>query len=268
MAGKRTRKAAAEETMVDVTAIGVPHPKSSMEESADALAGVEGALTGTKRKAQAAPVAAVGGSPPKKKSARAAATRPRSNSIERLVDVAGALLQDDIAPPGLDVPNPMAQVVAVEPIVPPAVAIAAAAAAAAPTGYRKAAPKAATRQPATKQPVVKLAAASATAPTAPAPSNMPPLNMPLDGSLASKKAQITYNPDIAMTKEQLTSWRREMRRVRNRESAAASRRKVRDRIEELEDELAVWKKRYCEVVSRLDQAQKQPPGGDSGRKSG
>ena len=73
MAGKRTRKAAAEETMVDVPAM--PPLKSSMEESADALAGVEGALTGTKRKAQAAPAAAVGGSSPKKKSAKAAATR-------------------------------------------------------------------------------------------------------------------------------------------------------------------------------------------------
>ena len=37
-----------------------------------------------------------------------------------------------------------------------------------------------------------------------------------------------------MTEKQLTQWRREMRRVRNREAAAASRKKVRDRIDDLE----------------------------------
>ncbi|KAL7461296.1 hypothetical protein ACHAXS_001714 [Conticribra weissflogii] len=68
----------------------------------------------------------------------------------------------------------------------------------------------------------------------------------------SKKGQIQYNPDVPMTKEQLTAWRREMRRVRNRESAAASRRKVRDRIEELEEEVGKWKKKYEEVMERLE----------------
>lgn len=47
-----------------------------------------------------------------------------------------------------------------------------------------------------------------------------------------------------------------MRRVRNRESAAASRRKVRDRIEELEEEVDVWKRRYEEAIRRLDAAEK------------
>lgn len=70
----------------------------------------------------------------------------------------------------------------------------------------------------------------------------------------SKKAQVTYNPEISMTKEQLTTWRREQRRVRNRESAAASRRKVRDRIGELEDEVDIWKRRYQEVMARLGQS--------------
>ena len=63
-----------------------------------------------------------------------------------------------------------------------------------------------------------------------------------------------------MTKEQLTSWRREMRRVRNRESAAASRRKVRDRIEELEEEVDVWKRRYEEAMARLGMAEKKMDG--------
>ncbi len=58
-----------------------------------------------------------------------------------------------------------------------------------------------------------------------------------------------------MSKEELTAWRREMRRVRNRESAAASRRKVRDRIEELEDEVKTWKERYAEVMVKLSEAE-------------
>ena len=65
------------------------------------------------------------------------------------------------------------------------------------------------------------------------------------------KQQIQYNPDISMSKEQLTAWRREMRRVRNRESAAASRAKVRDRITELETEVDVWKKRYQAALERM-----------------
>lgn len=48
-----------------------------------------------------------------------------------------------------------------------------------------------------------------------------------------------------------------MRRVRNRESAAASRRKVRDRIEELEEEVGVWKLRYEEAMRRLGEAQER-----------
>jgi len=71
-----------------------------------------------------------------------------------------------------------------------------------------------------------------------------------------------------MTKEQLTAWRREMRRVRNRESAAASRRKVRDRIDELEDEVAVWKKRYQEVLARLGQATGEDGGSGAGGSGG
>lgn len=43
--------------------------------------------------------------------------------------------------------------------------------------------------------------------------------------------------------------------MRNRESAAASRRKVRDRIEELEEEVDVWKKRYEEAMERLSRAE-------------
>ena len=166
--------------------------KSSMEESADALAGVEGALaTATDDKPAAEK------SSPKKKAK---------------VETTAA------------VPDPMAATTTAG-------------------GKKKkaAAAKATAKEPAKKdkEPAAD-AVAIAEAVTAAASS-----------SKADKKAQISYTPDVNMTKEQLTAWRREMRRVRNRESAAASRRKVRDRIEELEEEVNVWKKRYAEVMAKL-----------------
>ena len=67
----------------------------------------------------------------------------------------------------------------------------------------------------------------------------------------SKKTQIRYDPDVPMSKEQLAAWRREARRVRNRESAAASRQRIRDRITELEDEVGQWKAKYTQAMERL-----------------
>ena len=46
-----------------------------------------------------------------------------------------------------------------------------------------------------------------------------------------------YDPDVPITKQEATAWRREQRRVRNLESAVLSRQKTRDRIVELETEL-------------------------------
>jgi hypothetical protein len=66
-----------------------------------------------------------------------------------------------------------------------------------------------------------------------------------------KKTQIRYDPDVPMSKEQLAAWRREARRVRNRESAAASRQRIRNRINELEDEVGEWKTRYSQAMERL-----------------
>ena len=68
---------------------------------------------------------------------------------------------------------------------------------------------------------------------------------------AKKKTQIRYDPDVPMSKEQLAAWRREARRVRNRESAAASRHRIKSRITELEDEVADWKSKYAEAMERL-----------------
>ena len=50
-------------------------------------------------------------------------------------------------------------------------------------------------------------------------------------------------------------WRRECRRVRNRESAAASRARVRNRIQELEVEVEDWKTKYAQAVQRLEHLQ-------------
>jgi len=67
-----------------------------------------------------------------------------------------------------------------------------------------------------------------------------------------KKTQIRYDPEVPMNKDQLAAWRREARRVRNRESAAASRQRIRNRISDLEDEVGEWKEKYNHAVQRLD----------------
>jgi hypothetical protein len=54
-----------------------------------------------------------------------------------------------------------------------------------------------------------------------------------------------------MTKEETSAWRKEERRKRNRESAAASRQKTRDRITELEDEVNLWKSKFDEAARRI-----------------
>lgn len=79
-----------------------------------------------------------------------------------------------------------------------------------------------------------------------------------------KKAQIRYDPEIPMSKEQLAAWRREARRVRNRESAAASRARIRSRITELEDEVGEWKSKYSQAMERLKTLDK-PAGAQNNR---
>jgi hypothetical protein len=74
-----------------------------------------------------------------------------------------------------------------------------------------------------------------------------------DDNRNAKKAQIKYEPSVAMPKEQLAAWRREARRVRNRESAAASRQRIRDRIDELELEVTEWKSKYSEAMNRIQE---------------
>lgn len=69
------------------------------------------------------------------------------------------------------------------------------------------------------------------------------------------KPQMKYDPDIPMTKEEATAWRRDQRRKRNRESAAASRQRQRDRIDELELELNHWKALFESVQAEMQALQ-------------
>ena len=90
-----------------------------------------------------------------------------------------------------------------------------------------------------------------------------PLPAKLDAADAKKKTQIRYDPDVPMSKEQLAAWRREARRVRNRESAAASRQRIRDRISELEAEVDQWKSKYTQAMDRLEHLERLASGTDT-----
>lgn len=74
---------------------------------------------------------------------------------------------------------------------------------------------------------------------------------------AGKKPQMKYDPDVPMTKEEATAWRREQRRKRNRESAAASRQRQRDRINELEVEVEEWKSKYDDILEAIAKLEQQ-----------
>jgi hypothetical protein len=54
-----------------------------------------------------------------------------------------------------------------------------------------------------------------------------------------------------MTKDQTRAWRREQRRKRNRESAAACRKRQRDLISILEGEVAEWKAKFDNALSKI-----------------
>lgn len=67
------------------------------------------------------------------------------------------------------------------------------------------------------------------------------------------KKQSRYDPGVPMTRTELTAWRKEARRVRNRESAAESRRRTRDRIEELEGKLFTLEEKYSAALQRISE---------------
>ena len=70
-------------------------------------------------------------------------------------------------------------------------------------------------------------------------------------STGAKRPQMKYDPDVPMTKEETSAWRREQRRKRNRESAAACRKRQRDRISELEGEVADWRAKFDDALNKL-----------------
>lgn len=74
----------------------------------------------------------------------------------------------------------------------------------------------------------------------------------LDSATVSpKKKQMKYDPDVPMTKEEATAWRREQRRKRNRQSAAASRQRQRDRISELEQQVEDYQKKFKGILEKI-----------------
>lgn len=59
-------------------------------------------------------------------------------------------------------------------------------------------------------------------------------------------------PDFStMTPDEISEWRKEQRRLRNRESAAASRNKNRAKLDELEGEANYWKSKYYEMECKM-----------------
>ena len=70
-------------------------------------------------------------------------------------------------------------------------------------------------------------------------------------TLGAKRPQMKYDPSVPMTKEQTSEWRRIERKKRNRESAAACRKRQRDRIADLEDEVSVWKTKFENALLSL-----------------
>jgi bZIP transcription factor len=72
------------------------------------------------------------------------------------------------------------------------------------------------------------------------------------------RKQARYEPKAgtSLTKSELSVWRREARRVRNRESAAASRQKTRERIDELEGEVSSLQNKYNMALQYLLQRER------------
>ena len=78
------------------------------------------------------------------------------------------------------------------------------------------------------------------------------------------KKQSRYDPGVAMTKEELKAWRKEARRVRNRESAAASRKKNREAIDKLEVKVKEVQTKYDAALQYiLDLEEKLKQSGSS-----
>jgi hypothetical protein len=78
-----------------------------------------------------------------------------------------------------------------------------------------------------------------------------PVSSLLKPHITGIKKQSRYDPGVPMTRDQLKSWRKEARRVRNRESAAASRTKNRELVSELETEVNGLKAKYAAALKMI-----------------
>ena len=92
--------------------------------------------------------------------------------------------------------------------------------------------------------------------TATAASAAPP-NKKKKPSVLLGKPQNVYIAPSCMTREELSAWRKEERRKRNRASAAASRHKTQSKIAELEGQLSLWKTRCDEMQEQMVKLQHQ-----------
>eukprot|EP00567_Pseudictyota_dubia_P007241 CAMPEP_0197434410 /NCGR_PEP_ID=MMETSP1175-20131217/2149_1 /TAXON_ID=1003142 /ORGANISM="Triceratium dubium, Strain CCMP147" /LENGTH=360 /DNA_ID=CAMNT_0042963123 /DNA_START=54 /DNA_END=1137 /DNA_ORIENTATION=- len=73
------------------------------------------------------------------------------------------------------------------------------------------------------------------------------------------KFSLQYNPETekSMTKEQISAWRKQQRKERNRASAAASREKIRGRIRELEGEVDDLTSKYAAALERIRELEQE-----------
>mmetsp|Transcript_1374 Transcript_1374/g.3023 ORF Transcript_1374/g.3023 Transcript_1374/m.3023 type:complete len:358 (-) Transcript_1374:184-1257(-) len=84
------------------------------------------------------------------------------------------------------------------------------------------------------------------------PSNLEQKQPKKKSPLFNQPQNFYAPPTISsMSREELSEWRKEQRRKRNRESAAASRNKTRAKIEELEGEVNQWKDKYREMENKM-----------------
>jgi hypothetical protein len=70
-------------------------------------------------------------------------------------------------------------------------------------------------------------------------------------SITGIKRQSRYDPGVTMNRDELKVWRKEARRVRNRESAADSRKRNRERVTELEGDVDVLQSKYAAALQRI-----------------
>lgn len=75
--------------------------------------------------------------------------------------------------------------------------------------------------------------------------------------LLGKPQNVYVAPSNDMTREELSAWRKEERRKRNRASAAASRHKTQSKIADLEGQVSLWKTRCEEMQEQMLQLQRQ-----------